>query len=114
MRSLRTPSMNRIKRHGSASSAPAPLAAVKGREYVNLALGVNLDFDRAAIQVGGQPQAFDRARRQRLQPYRLPDPGGRGVEDSFGCGGPVLLAARDGLVGQRVFRGDDHHIASPT
>src|SRR6202049_721078 len=105
--------MNRTERDGSASCAPAYLAAVKGREDVNLAFGLNLDFARPAIEVGSHADAFDRARRQRLQPDRLPDPDGRGVEDSFGRGGPVLLAARDRLVGQRVLGAHHHDVAAP-
>ncbi len=113
MGSLGAPGMNRIEHDGAAAFAPAGLATVEGHKRFSLASSVNLDVHRSAVQVGCDPQVFYRARRQRLEPHRLPDPGGRGVEDPFGSGGPMLLSARDGPVGQRVLRADDHHVAPP-
>src|SRR5258706_1713551 len=102
VRSLRTPSMNGIEHDGAATFAPSDLATVESRHGFSLASSIDLDVNGSPIQMRCQPKALDRSRRQRLQPNRLPDPTGRGVEDPLRRGGPVLFAAGEGLVGQQV------------
>ena len=75
------------------------------------AFGLDVDFDGACPGVGVDAQPGDRALGQRLEPYRLPDAGGRRVEDRLGLGAPVLLAARDRAVGERVL-GPDHYLVA--
>src|SRR5258708_22249150 len=99
MRSLRAPRVNRVKHDGAGAFTPADLATIEGHTRFDLASSVDLDVHPSALQVGCEPQLLYGARRQRLAPHRLPDPGGRGVEDPFGSGGPLLPAPRGGSVG---------------
>src|SRR6266571_3027943 len=85
------------------SGPPAHDGAVESRDQLRLTLGLELEIDQPGCQVRPHPKAPDVARRQRLQPHRLPDARRRRVEDALRALGPVLLAARDGPVAERVY-----------
>src|SRR5688500_19674564 len=60
-------------------------------------------------QVGRPAQSADPARRQRLEPHRLPDPAGARVPDRVRLEQPVLLAARLREI-ERVVFGPHHDL----
>src|SRR6266571_8457500 len=92
------------------SGPPAHDGAVESRDQLRLTLGLELEIDQPGCQVRAHPKAPDVARRQRLQPHRLPDARRRRVEDALRALGPVLLAARDRPVAERVYGLDDEHV----
>src|SRR5216683_1847365 len=105
VRSLRAP-----------QSAPCQLDATRGvlaRPVTDLfpvqrdadrlaAFSLDVDCDGAGLSVRVDAEAGDRLFGQRLEPHGLPDAGRGRVEDRLRLRGPVLLAARDRAVGERV------------
>ena len=94
---------------------PRPAAdnlAVEAGIELGAAIGVELEVDGASREVRIDAKSANVARRQRLEPNRLPDPRGRRVEDPLRPAPPELLAARDGLVFERVFGANDEHVVA--
>ena len=112
---LRAPGLDRLQRHRSSPRLAAPRShppALQPDLQVGGARALYVEAERARRQVGLQAQRLDRAGGQRLQPYRLPDAGRGRVEDAFRPLLPVLLAARDGEVGGRIFGAHHEHVAA--
>src|SRR5207237_7462242 len=104
-RPFRAPALALAKPHPPAARRSAPAtddtSSQRGGQ-LDRPLAADFEVERPAGQVRPQPQALDVSRRKGLQPDRLPDPGGRRVEDAFGGLLPVLLAAREAEVGEGV------------
>ena len=88
------------------------IVAVEPDDYVGLAFAVELEVDGPGLEVRDEAQPADMSRRQRLEPYRLPDARCRRVEDPFRLFAPELLAAGDGLVRQRVLGAHDENVVA--
>src|SRR6266851_5861025 len=117
VRSLRAP-----------QSAPCQLDATRGvlaRPVTDLfavqrdadglaAFSLDVDRDGAGFGLRVNAETGDRLFGQRLEPHGLPDAGRGCVEDRLRLGGPVLLAARDRAVGQRVLGAHNDLVAAVT
>src|SRR5437879_6126280 len=97
---------------GKARPSAGDLTTQRG-DQLRLAVALDLEVDRAALEVGREAKPADMAPGQGLEPDRLPDPGRRCVEDALRDLLPVLLAARDGQIVERVFGADDEHVVAP-
>src|SRR5205807_7300062 len=93
---------------------PAPgRLSLERNGHLDATVRFNLQLDGTRLQVGRHPQAADAPLRQRLQPDRLPDPGGRRVPDLLRGTRPGLLPARDRRVPIRVVHLDDKLVVLP-
>ena len=104
-----------VEPHPAVSALPRPPShdlAFEGCHHRDAAIRIDLDVDGAGFEVGSGPQSPDATRRQRFEPHALPDACGRRVEDRLRDRLPVLLAARGGLVGQRILGLHDEHVVA--
>src|SRR5439155_20497703 len=73
-----------------------------------------VEFEAPLVQPRPQPDGRDMALRKRLQPDRLPDPGGRGVEDALRPLSPALFATRHRAVGCPIVGAHDNLVVTRT
>lgn len=74
-------------------------------------MGLDLEVEAQSLEVRGEAQGGDVAFRHPLQPDRLPDPGGAGVEDAPGL--PQGLLAPGGFRVQGVVLGPHQDLHGP-
>src|SRR6266850_96929 len=99
------PGNRTVELHSTAARQASPSAdhfMIESRHQLYPPLGVNAEFDGPGVEIRTDPKTLDVACGERLQPHRLPDTRSRCVEDRFRYLFPVLLAARDRLVGEWV------------
>ena len=70
----------------------------------------NDQLDSGPIDVGRPAQFRNRGPRDRLEPHRLPDPGGPMIPDVSGALAPILLAARLLKVVRAILGADHDHL----
>src|SRR5204863_9463059 len=71
-----------------------------------------VEFEAPVVQPRPQPDGRDMALWKRLQPDRLPDPGGRGVVDALRSLSPELFATRNREVGCRIVGAHDNLVVT--
>src|SRR2546430_60836 len=109
------PGRDRVQLDATSSGHGRPatdIVAIEPDDHVGLAFAVELEVDGPGLEVRDEAQPADMSRRQRLEPYRLPDARRRRVEDPLRLFAPELLAAGDCPVGQRVVGAHDEDVVA--